>query len=179
MAYWGRGDRKVIADYKTKDIYKFYKEKNKDRAKDYSTFCRVWERFITIRMQMVIFDNLELYMPYRLGSLRVRIGSSIYKLNKQGEVEMKRIPINWNKTVEEWQTNLYPGKTLAELKQIRNKPLIRELNEHSDGKKLFWFWDKYTSNIRNKTAYRLEMVRGLDRMLSTKVKKIKRLDYYE
>ena len=81
MAYWGRGKRKVLADFKSKDIYKFYKDKYGDKAKDFSTFCRVWDRFIEVRMQMVIFDNLELYMPYRLGSLRVRIGNSIYSIS--------------------------------------------------------------------------------------------------
>ena len=178
MAFWGKGKRKVIADFKTKDIYKFYKDKYGDKAKDFSTFCRVWDRFIEVRMQMIIFDNLELYMPYRLGSLRVRIGNSIYKLNRDGEVDMKRIPIDWKRTVDEWMV-LYPGKSLQEMKEIKNKPLIRILNEHSDGKKLFWFWDKFTSNVKNKTAYRLEVTRDWDRMLSNKVKKTKRLDYYE
>lgn len=178
MAFWGKGKRKVLADYKSKDIYKFYKNKYKDKAKDFSTFCRVWDRFIEIRMQMIIFDNLELYMPYRLGSLRVRIGKSIYRLNKNGEVEMKKIPIDWKATVDNWE-QIYPGKSHAELKEIKDKPLIRILNDHSNGKKLYWYWDEYTSNVKNKTAYRLEVTRTWDRMLSNKVKKTKRLDYYE
>ena len=91
---------------------------------------------------------------------------------------MSKIPVDWKRTVDEWLV-IYPGKSLEELKEIKNKPLIRILNEHSDGKKLFWYWDKYTSNVKNKTAYRLEVTRTWDRMLSNKVKKTKRLDYYE
>lgn len=176
--YFGKGKRKIIATYKTRDIYKFYKNKYKDEAVDYKTFCRVWERFIEVRMNLVIFDNLEFNFPYRMGSLGVRIGNSIYKLDKNGEIKMSRIPIDWKKTVEQWMT-LYPGKTKEELKEIKNKPLIRILNEHSNGKKLFWHWNKFTSNVKNKTAYRLEVTRTWDRMLSNKVKKTKRLDYYE
>ena len=176
--FWSKGKRKILADFKMKEAYRFYKDKYGDKAKDYKTFCRVWDRFIDIRMQMIIFDNLEFHMPFKLGSLRVRIGNSVYKLDKNGEVDMKRIPIDWKATVDNW-VQLYPGKTKEELKEIKNKPLIRILNEHSNGKKLFWYWDKFTSNIRNKTAYRLEVTRRWDRMLSNKVKKIKRLDYYE
>ena len=32
----------MIADFKCKDIYRFYKDKYGDKAKDFSTFCRVW-----------------------------------------------------------------------------------------------------------------------------------------
>lgn len=176
--YFGKGKRKIIADYKTKDIYKFYKNKYKDEAVDYKTFCRVWERFIEVRMNLVIFDNLEFNFPYRMGSLGVRIGNSIYKLDKNGEIKMSRIPVNYKATIAEWQ-RLYPGKTAQELKLIKDKPLIRELNEHSNNRKLFWFWDKITCNVKNKTAYRLDITRKWDRMLSNKIKKTKRLDYYE
>ena len=30
--YFNKGPRKIIADYTSKDIYKFYKEKNKDKV---------------------------------------------------------------------------------------------------------------------------------------------------
>ena len=36
--YFGKGPRKIIADYTARDIYKFYKEKNKDKSVDYKTY---------------------------------------------------------------------------------------------------------------------------------------------
>ena len=72
--YFARGKRKLVADFKTKDLYDFYKEKYKERTLDKKTFLSIWKRFIDIRMQMIIYENLEFYLPHRLGSIMIKLG---------------------------------------------------------------------------------------------------------
>ena len=60
----------------------FYKNKFGDKALDKKTFLSIWERFIDIRMQMIIYEDLEFYMPFRMGSLMIKFGQDANRINR-------------------------------------------------------------------------------------------------
>ena len=172
--YFGKGNRKHVADYKSKEIYRFYKKDQKDKAVDYSKFWKVWEEFIDIRMQLVIYENLEFYMSNRTGSIRVEIVCDALKLRKDGSVRMWK---NWGETVKLW-AKLYPGKTPEEIKAIKDKPVVYYTNDHVDGKVLRYFWDKSTCNFKNHTHFKFEPIRKWQRKLAAYINTTKKLHYY-
>jgi len=173
--FFGKGKRKILADYKTEDIYKYYVNKYKEKALTEKKFWNIWNAFIETRMKAVIFENLELYLPYRLGSVRVRVGSDSIKIDKNGNI---KYTVDYGASVKLWQ-KMYSDLTPEEIKKIPKKPKVYFTNDHTDGKKLFWFWDKMTSNFKNKSVYRLDLTRKWDRMLSKKVQVTKKIEYYE
>lgn len=172
--YFGRGSRKILADYKTKDLYKFYKNKFGDKALDKKTFLSIWERFIDIRMQMIIYEDLEFYMPFRMGSLMIKFGQDANRINRNGNFQFI---VDYGASKKKW-AELYPDLTPEEIKEIKNKPLIPVTNKTTDGKRVYWRWEKITCNFKNKTFYRIKITRKWKRMLSDKVKNTKKNNYY-
>jgi hypothetical protein len=75
------------------------------------------------------------------------------------------LSVNWKKTKRYWE-KLYPGKTAEEISAIEHKPVVRELNEDTDGYRMSWYWDKTTYNHANQFAYHLDMARAHDQVLS-------------
>lgn len=172
--FFGKGKRKIIADYKSADIYNHYKDKVGGKALPKEVFWRVWKEFVEARMKMVIYDNLEFYLPYRLGSLRVRVGQKALRIDKNGNL---KYAIDYGASVKLWK-EMYPDLTIEEIKKIPNKKKVYFTNEHTDGKILYWYWDKITCNFKNKSAYKIELIREWKRMLAHRVKKVKKIDYY-
>jgi len=173
--YFGRGKRQIIADYTSVDIYKFYKDRFGEKAMDKKKFGKIWDRFISIRLQMAIFENVQLTMPFRMGELGVRIGAQANKITKSGKFRFKT---NWGETKKKWK-ELYPDLTDEEIRVLPNKPLVYVSNETTDGKKVYWRWDKMTCNYKNNTVYRIRMNRVWSRMLSAFVQKTDKIQYYE
>jgi len=171
-----RGKRKVLADYKFDDIYTFYKERYKDKALPKNVVKKIYQKIFPEIVKLMVFDNLDYRMPARLGYIRVKKKLVGPKITESGELDTRSLSINYKKTKKLWQ-ELYPGKTGEELKEIRNKPLVRELNDHSNNYRVIWFWDKTTSNLKNQNAYYINMTRDNDRILSSGVKTNK-LNFY-
>lgn len=173
--YFKRGKRKILADYKMDDVYKFYKNKLGTRALDKKTAHSIWDRFIDVRLQMVIFENVEFTMPHRLGTIAIRLGTYANKIDKSGEF---RYTVDWGATRKKWEI-LYKDKTLEEIEQIENKPLVPVSNENTDGRKVFWKWEKLGINYKNNKVYRIKMIRKWTKMLSHYVKQLDKIEYYE
>lgn len=173
--YFSKGGRKYKADYKSKEIYRYYKDKNKGKAVDYKTFWKVWEEFIDIRMQLIIYNNLEYYLPNRMGSLRVEIVCDAIGFKKDGTIKKYK---DWGGTVKLWE-KMYAGKTPAEIKEIKDKPIVYYINDHVDGKIVRFHWDKSTCNFKNHSHYTFEPVRKWNREhLAKYINKTKTLHYY-
>jgi hypothetical protein len=178
MLNYRRGKRKVIADYKTDDIYKFYKQKYGDEALSRKAFMKILKETLPELVKLMIFENFEFSMPARLGTMRIKKKLVEPKLDENGDLDVRSLSVNYKKTKELWE-ELYPDKTPEEIKEIKDKPLVRELNEHTDGYRFIWYWDRLTCNIPNQSAYSIDMTRTYDRQLSNAAKTIKNLDYYE
>lgn len=176
MLVYRRGPRKVLADYKFDDIYKFYKEVNGAKALPKATVKEIYRRLFPEIVKLIIFENLDFRMPARLGYIRIKKKLTEPKIDEEGNLDTRSLSINWKKTKRFWQ-KLYPGKSGKELKLIKGKPLIRELNESTDGYRMIWFWDKTTSNVKNQNAYYINMTRDHDRLL-TGALRANNLNYY-
>jgi hypothetical protein len=177
MLIYRRGKSKVIADYKFGDIYKFYKERWGDKALPKATIKEIYKKLFPAIVKLIVFENLDYRMPARLGYLRVKKKLVEVRLDKDGNVDARRLSVNWKKTKEYWR-KLYPDKTAQEIADLEGKPVIRELNENNGGYRLSWFWDKLTSNIKNQSAFYVNMTRDNDKILSRGAK-LNDLNFYE
>ncbi len=178
MYNFKRVKKKVKADYGTADIYKFYLKHTK-KPVDKKTFGQVLKEYNTEILRLIIFDGLDYTLGARLGALRIRKFDNSLRLNKDGEIANKLKP-DWGRTRAKW-AELYPGKSAEEIKLIPNKPVIKHLNEHSDGYVFKWYWDKVTSNVVNQSVYKFEPVRQMKRLAAKSWKEIPTLRtlYYE
>jgi hypothetical protein len=164
-----RGKGKVLADYKFNDIYQFYQELYKEKALPKSVVKEIYKKLFPAIVKMIVFDNLDYRMPARLGYLRVRKKLVEPKLDKEGNVDARNLSVDWKKTKRYWK-KLYPDKTGEEIKQIEDKPLVRETNDKTGGYRMSWYWDKLTCNIKNQSAYYVNLTRDNDRILSNGIK---------
>jgi len=176
--FFGRGRNKVKVDYGFDDIYKWYKEESKNPL-DKKIARNIIIDFNNEVLKSVVFEGHDHSLGGRLGSIRIRKFDNNLKLNKKGEIANKLKP-DWPKTYELWNKK-YPGKSPKELKEIKNKPLVYHLNEHTDGYVFKWYWDKITSNVKNQTAYSFEPIRTIKREAAKAWKNIPGLRdiYYE
>jgi len=177
MLTYKRGKRKVIADYKFNDIYKFYKKNYDGRHLLSKQEVRaLYKEMFPEIVKLIVLDNLQYRMPANLGYLRVKKKRVEPTLDNNGNLDTRTLSIDWKATKKLWQ-KLYPDKTADEISLIDNKPVIRELNEHTDGYRFTWFWEKLTSSLPNQSAYYLELTRDNDQILS-KAGRINNLNFF-
>lgn len=172
-----RGKRKVLADYKFGEIYNFYKEINNGKVLPKSVVKKIYSMLFPTIVKLMVFENLEYRLPARLGYLRVKKKLIEPKLDEHGNVDARRLSIDFKKTMRLWQ-KLYPDKTEKEIKQIKDKPVVRELNEHTNGYRMTWYWDKTTCNLKNQAAYYVDLTRDNDKILSRGIR-MNNLNFYE
>jgi hypothetical protein len=174
-----RGSGKINADYKSKDLYKFYKDKYNDvNYVSQTDYNRIIKEFNNEIIKLVIYDSMEFILPFRLGTLRIKRRKVEPKLDCNGNIDARNLSPNWKKTKALWQKQ-YPELTFDEMKSIPNKHIIRELNIHSDNYRYSWYWDKVISNIPNQNAYKINITRTHDQELSNAIKTIPNLEYYD
>ena len=178
MLRFQRGNRLIIADNKTEDIYKFYKTNKNDIPKvNKSIFHNLLKDAYPEIIKMVVLDNTPFKMP-RMGALRVKKKLVQPSLSSDGLLNKIHLSIDYKKTKQYWE-KLYEGKTPEEIHKIEGKPIIRELNEHTDGYRVHWHWDKNNCSLINKSYYQLLMTRTNKLFLSHSVKTINNLNFYE
>jgi hypothetical protein len=126
------------------DMYDFYisdKELDSPYFISRLEFRTILKDYITIVFKEIFNGNMY-YMPYGFGPLYV---------NKRKVIPGKRLSPNWE------ETKKY-GK------------LIFHLNEHSNGFKYSFKWDKGNCRFKNNRLYRLEMARCNKRALAKSIK---------
>lgn len=148
-------DREVEITYTITDAYKRYKVKcieSGDKPitlKEYKYICYTFNQRLS---EAIIKQSFEYRMPYKLGSLRIRKNKQKFRI-VDGKLKPKKKMIDWYSTRYVLWKRLYPNKTLAELKEIKDKPLVMFTNEHSNGEIMKWYWDKRGSKFRNSHIY--------------------------
>lgn len=174
----GKRYGRVKAAYTTKDMYKWYKNKYENPVQ-YEVYMQFVKEMFTEILNLVIYNGIDYIMPGRLGSLRIRRKQNFQKLDEENKV-IHNLKPNWKKTLELWEQK-YPDLSAKEIKQIRNKPIVYHLNDHTDGFYFEWYWDKITSNVKNQSAYRFEPIRDKKREAAKAWKEIPKLRnmYYE
>ena len=141
------------------DAYKFFKKNNPDTTitrKQYVAVCHDFNKRIS---HSVLTESTEFRVLYGLGCLRIKSFKYAIQLTPDGKIDTQKNSVDWTKTKELWAMQ-YPGKTAAELHEIKDKKLVIHLNEHSNGYIMKWYWDHRTCNVQNHTLYVFKPVKG-------------------
>jgi len=154
------------ADYKTDDLYKFYKNEHKikktksSKAVSRVLFSKILYTYYQKCIEEVILKNKALQFGYNLGMLKVFKREPNFF--KTGDLNKIDLPIDYNATLKFWSENKEAEK---------NKQIIRHLNDHSDGYIYFYKWVKFHAKLKNKGWYAFKATRTNKLLLSSEVKK--------
>lgn len=135
------------------DSFKHFKTKYKlvhpkVERKDYVDICHRINRKLS---DLIIKESFELKMPGRLGTLSIR-KQKIKIFVEDGKLQKNKMIIDWGKTWEYWYKE-YPDKTRKEINATKGKIAIYNMNEHTNGYIMGWYWDKSTCCVINQTVY--------------------------
>ncbi len=161
-----------------KEIYKHFCENYKmyEKVVDYKTFRDVIKAFNKEIVRLLVEEGAEFKMPDRLGTIRLRKYKRRIEFNDEGRI--KNLPVNWKMTWELWDRE-YPNVVRSEMKYIKGKPLVYHLNEHTDGYRIYLYWNKKGSNARNKGVYAFQFTSVNNRYLARVVQGDNKPEYYE
>lgn len=165
-----------------REMYQFYKKEcgvvnSPAWFVDYKSFTGIINDFNKEIARIIIEKGAEFTMPLRLGSLRIKK----YKqktMNPDGTIIRNNMVVDWKRTKELWK-ELYPGKSLKELKPIRGKQVVYYLNEHTDGYRYKFYWNRRGSNARNRGIYSIIFTFTNNRHLASVLKSDTKPEYYE
>lgn len=156
MAYFGRGKNKITGSYTMVDFYKYY---IKDISKDdpyyvtYSEYVEIISLYNKAVVDILYDQSLEYKIPHNLGKFRI----SKKKRNNNHSLSYAT-QIDWANTVK------YGKK-------------IYHVNEHSDGYRYLFTWDK-NGQLKNIKSYKFVPCRANKRKLAYYIKN-KINDYFE
>ena len=171
----GKGPNKIHPDFGLSDIYKYY-ESNAKNPLSYKKFRYIWLKLSKTIIRLIVYRNLDFAIPARLGTISIRKIKSEPTVSKDGTVNKNKLSVNykasWLKWVEE-----YPTLTTNQIAKLPNKKYIYHLNEHSNGYRVKWKWDKFTATVKNQNFYSLAMTRENKQELSKAFRNF-RTDYY-
>lgn len=139
------------------DMHAFYKTYAKKPLPRY-LYCQICSDFNQRVSDKVIKESFEFKIPFGLGYLRIRKNKLEIKI-KDGKLVKDNLLPDWTSTRKLW-SQLYPGKSFEEIKQIPNKKLIYFTNEHTDGYVMKWYWDKRITSFKNQSVYSIKPVKG-------------------
>lgn len=151
-----RGKNKYQNPYTIKDIYKSYKNKHKDLSVylvDYNTFKTVLTEYYKGITDVILDKGLPFKLPCNLGTLQI--------IKKKMFFSGRLLP-----TVIDW------------VNTVKYNKVIHYDNEHSDGYKYLFKWNRTGTRIRNITKYKFQATRDNKRALAYKIKN-KIRDYFE
>jgi hypothetical protein len=177
------------------EIYKYYKEtliykgkryrskkmifKDKHRfIIDRQTFSNILKDFNLELARLIIEEAEEFKMPANLGTVRIRKYKQQIRLKEDGTVDEQHHSPDWHACRKLWARE-YPGKTITELKQIKGKPMVYHLNEHTEGYVFRLFWNKYSSAIINRQMYSIVLTFTNKRRIAALIKSNPNTNYYE
>jgi len=164
----------------TPAFYKFYSKNKRQKEKvskgEYLNILKDYYKAIT---KVIIYDSFDFYQSNRMGSV------SVYKYNaedsyfdKSGKIKKNNLPIDWVETLKLWEEK-YGKRKRTEYKEFKDKPLVYLFNDHSDGFRYIWHWDKRSCIAKNQSIYHFRSTRTNKRLLANAIKNISYLDYKE
>jgi len=162
MLAFKRGERRYIADYGIKDLYRFYKEKKESKGEkpiSYKLYKTIMRDFFCEVVFNMIYFGTPFVMPFRLGEIELMRRKLRIKVIGD-KVNRNKIPVKWKETKEMW-VEKYPNLTAEEIAKIpiEEKGLIYNWNEHTDRYRCVFKWNKISCNVPNKKVYRFKMNR--------------------
>jgi hypothetical protein len=173
--YINRGPNKVHPDYGLRDIYKYYKDNAKNPLK-YKRFRYIWLKIAKIIIRLIVYRNLDFAIPARLGTLCIRKSKIEPVVLDDGTVIKDRLGVDYKASWKKW-VRQYPDLNARQIAKIKHKKPVYHLNEHTNGYRVRWRWDKFTATVKNQSIYSLAMTRENKQELSNAFKNFK-ADYY-
>ena len=155
MAFFGRGKNKIQKPYTLKDTYVFYINETESKGSydiEFKEYSEIVSLFYKEMMDVVLLKAGKFYMPYGLGDISV-----VKQKLKLKNIDAKQM---------DWKTTTEVGKR------------VYHLNEHSNGYKYFFQWDKVLSRIKKLYLYRFQLTRTNKRRLAELIKSGE-YDYFE
>ena len=170
-----RGKGKVEVHYGRVDMYKHYNKSIEGKHDmyhvPYSDFSKVLNKFNKAMSKLILEEAYEYILPKRLGILRIKKFKPKLKLDEDGKLKTKFLPVDWKATNELWAIN-------EQAKE--DKKRVYYLNNHSDGYRYLWYYSTYRSALPNKSLYRFIPTRTNKRELASLIKDTNfKGDYYE
>lgn len=154
-------DRDITITHTLKDTYNTYKRRCAEKTMkplSLANYKKVCYSFNFKLSDAIIKQSFEYKIPYRLGTLRIKKNKQKFKII-DGRLKPKKKMIDWYQTRYVLWERLYPGKTLVELKEIKDKPLVMFTNEHSNGEVMRWYWNKKNIVTLNYRMYTFKPVK--------------------
>jgi len=152
--FFGRGKNKIQSPYTLKDTYLFYKNEVDDNPVydlEYSEYVAITTEFYKAMMDHILLKAGTFYMPYGLGDIYI-----VKAKLKLENIDHKQL---------DWKTTNEVGKR------------VYHLNEHSNGYKYLFQWEKFRSRIKKLYIYRFQLTRDNKRRLAQLIKSGE-YDYY-
>lgn len=148
----------------TRDIYNDYRRKYKKdelfKPVDYQTYKKILYQFGENFIKEVINNREGVDFPNNKGSLRITKKKTYTGLHpKFPEMRMPYFHKDWITSRQE-------------------NGLIPSYNDHSDGYKFKWSWEKLGSQLKHQAIISLDIIRRWDRYLAKHIKAGNQ-DYYD
>lgn len=161
----GKGFKKNITDF---GMPEFYIEFVKTHSEfDKKKFSAITQEYWNMVIDAMIFENYEVRFPFRLGYLKI---VKYKKAPKFVNGVLVNAQVDWGATRKLWEENP-EAKT--------EKKLRFNSNEHSDGYRYTFWWDRRSSNVKNIGAYSFKIARPKARKLAAVIKSGEPIDFYE
>lgn len=163
---------KITVHVGIRDFFKYYKEKFKDSKHpkvDYQTYSKVINKINEAISNLIIYEGFEFRIPGKLGYISIVRKKIRLKLDENGKVETKYLPVDYKATRELWEKT-YPNLTYNEILEIPNKKRVYQVNKHTAGFTFRWYFNKFTSNATNKSVYFFKPSRTNKRALASYIK---------
>ena len=175
-----------LIQYGQEDIYRFYKKKIKDLGPDsvynvgQGLVGQIQGEFNKTWMQdLLIGKGLTFKTPFKIGNIFCAKYKPKLRFDDEGNVITRKLPVDWGLSKRQW-AKLWPGLSPAELKEIPKKPLVFCLNEHSDGYRYEFMWDRGGQRFTNIKGYHFVPNRKNHRHLAKVAKDPDmRVDYWD
>lgn len=165
-----RGKDKIKEHFSLKSAYRYFCKNNPDVKIDAKEYRKIIYEANDAIINKIIYNNLKFLIPARLGYLEIKKSKKSPKLDKNGNLITKSLPIDHGSTLKLWQEDEEAFKT---------KKRIYHLNEHTEGYLLKFKWDKFSALIKNKSIYSFTACRKATRALASAVKQNPDIDFYE
>ena len=151
--------RKISITGTLVDAYKFYKKSNSKSIIDKKTYLEVCHMFNKEVSNKIITESMEFKIPYGLGTMRIKSIRNSIRI-KNGNIENSRLNVDWKRTKEMYM-QLYKTNDWDVLKDIPNKKVVLYTNEHSNGYRMKWFWNRGQSSLFvNRHMYSFKPIKG-------------------
>jgi len=157
MAFFGRGKNKIKDPYTVRHMYKDYLvDVEKDTIYDvpYSTYVTIVTSYFK-KVRDIILEESDKFKLIR--------GLGTFQIVKKKIKPLRQINRFYS---TDWKTTIKHGKKVV------------YLNEHSDGYKYLFYWNRKGSKTKNTSKYRFVPTRTIKRTLAKYIKN-RLKDYFE